>query len=97
MNYKQSTTLNPVIDADKGVNYTVSYESSNPRVATVDENGKVTDTKLGCGSATITCTVTDEHGNTVQDTCTVKVSCNFCQWLLSFIQWLINDIIFDLC
>ena len=82
LNYKKSATLNPTITADVGVKYTVKYESSNPKVATVDQNGKVTATKRGSGSATITCTVTDEYGNVVKDTCKVDVKLSFGQWLI---------------
>ncbi len=34
------------------------------------------------GTATITCTVTDSNGNTVQDTCKVTVKYSFGQWLI---------------
>ena len=80
LDYKSSTTLNPQISADAGVKYTVSYSSSNPSVASVDANGKIT-TK-DTGSATITVTVTDEFGNTVSDTCNVEVKYNWWQWIL---------------
>lgn len=85
LNYKKSTTLKPQIDADNGVKYTVKYSSSNTKVATVDKNGKVTATKRGSGSATITCTVTDEYGNTVTDTCKVSVKLSFGQILITYI------------
>ena len=85
LNYKKSTTLKPQIDADNGVKYTVKYSSSNTKVATVDKNGKVTATKRGSGSATITCTVTDEYGNTVTDTCKVSVKLSFSQILITYI------------
>ncbi len=80
LNYKKSTTLNPTIKADEGAEYTVKYESSNPKVASVDKNGKVTALKKG--TAKITCTVTDSNGNTVSDICTVTVKYNFGQWLI---------------
>ena len=80
MNYKKTATLNTVIGVDEGVNYTVEYSSSNPSVAKVDENGNVYGAKKG--SAEITVTVTDEYGNTVTDTCNVKVKYSFGQWLL---------------
>ena len=80
LDYKSSTTLNPQISADAGVKYTVAYSSSNPSVASVDANGKIT-TK-DTGSATITVTVTDEFGNTVSDTCNVEVKYNWWQWIL---------------
>ena len=83
LNYKKSTTLKPTIKADEGAKYTVKYSSSNTKVATVDENGKVYAAKKG--SATITCTVTDSNGNTVQDTCKVTVKYSFGQWLIKIL------------
>ena len=80
LDYKSSTTLNPQISVDVGVKYTVTYSSSNPSVASVDANGKVSTGKTG--SATITVTVTDEYGNTVSDTCNVEVKYNWWQWIL---------------
>ncbi len=83
LNYKKATTVHPIITADEGAEYIVKYESSNPKVATVDENGKVYAAKRG--EATITCTVTDSYGNTVSDTCKVTVNYTFWQWLIKII------------
>lgn len=83
LNYKKSTTLKPTIKADEGAKYTVKYSSSNTKVATVDENGKVYAAKKG--NATITCTVIDSNGNTVQDTCKVTVKYSFGQWLIKIL------------
>ena len=83
LNYKKSTTLKPKITADEGAEYTVKFSSSNTKVATVDNNGKVYAAKKG--SATITCTVTDSNGNTVTDTCNVKVKLSFGQILITYI------------
>ena len=83
MNYKKSANLSPEIFADEGAKYTVKYESSNPKVAAVDKNGKVTALKKG--SAKITCTVTDSNGNTVSDTCNVTVKYSFGQWLIKIL------------
>ena len=83
LNYKKSTTITPSITADEGAKYTVKYSSSNTKVATVDDNGKVYAAKKG--SATITCTVTDSKGNTVQDTCKVTVKYSFGQWLIKIL------------
>lgn len=82
LNYKKSTTLKPTIKADDGAKYKVEYSTSNAKVATVDENGKVTATKRGSGTATITCTVTDSNGNVVKDTCKVNVSLTWWQWII---------------
>ena len=83
LNYKKATTIHPAITADEGAEYNVKYESSDPKVATVDENGKVYAAKRG--EATITCTVTDSYGNTVSDTCKVTVNYSFRQWLIKII------------
>lgn len=83
LNYKKSATIKPTIKADEGAKYTVKYSSSNTKVATVDENGKVYAAKKG--SATITCTVTDSNGNTVYDTCKVTVKYSFGQWLIKIL------------
>ena len=80
LNYKKSTTIKPTIKADDGAEYTVEYSSSNTKVATVDNNGKVYGAKKG--SATITCTVTDSNGNVATDTCKVTVGYSFGQWLI---------------
>ena len=80
VNWKSSVTLKPNIDADDGVKTTVTYSSSDPSVATVNDKGEVYGAKRG--TATITCTVTDEAGNTVRDTCKVTVKYTFLQWLI---------------
>ncbi len=82
LNYKKSATLKPTIKADDGAKYKVEYSTSNAKVATVDKNGKVTATKRGSGTATITCTVTDSNGNVVKDTCKVNVSLTWWQWII---------------
>ena len=83
LNYKASATIKPTIKADDGVKYTVKYSSSNTKVATVDKNGKVYAAKRG--TATITCTVTDSDGNTVQDTCKVTVKYTWWQWIIKIV------------
>ena len=83
LNYKKSTTIKPTIKADDGAKYTAKYSSSNTKVATVDENGKVYGAKKG--SATITCTVTDSNGNTVTDTCKVTVKYTWWQWIIKIV------------
>mgnify|MGYP004455117617 CR=1 FL=1 len=85
LNYKKSTTLKPTIKADEGAKYKVEYSTSNAKVATVDKNGKVTATKRGSGTATITCTVTDSNGNVVKDTCKVSVKLSFGQILIVYV------------
>lgn len=85
LNYKKSATLKPTIKADDGAKYKVEYSTSNAKVATVDKNGKVTATKRGSGTATITCTVTDSNGNVVKDTCKVSVKLSFGQILIVYV------------
>lgn len=80
LTYKSSGTLIPRISADSGARYTVAYVSSNPSVASVDANGKISTGKTG--SATITVTVTDEYGNVVTDSCEVNVSYSWWQWII---------------
>lgn len=80
MNYKSSATIAPTIKADAGVDYTVSYRSSDNSVVQVDATGKVTAT--GKGNTTITVTVTDENGNVVTDTCDVSVKYTWWQWII---------------
>ena len=80
VNYKSTYMLSPEITADKGAKYTVKYSSSNTKVATVDENGKIYGAKKG--NATITCTVTDSYGNVVTDKCNVNVDYSGAQWFI---------------
>ena len=80
VNYKSTYMLSPEITADKGAKYTVKYSSSNTKVATVDENGKIYGAKKG--NATITCTVTDSYGNVVTDKCNVNVDYSGSQWFI---------------
>lgn len=83
INYKKSAALKPQITSDQGVKYTVKYESSNPKAATVDKDGNVYGAKKG--TADIEVTVTDENGNTVTDTCKVTVKYTFGQWLIKIL------------
>ena len=90
LNSRASAALKVTIDADDDVkkDCRVKYESSAPKVATVDANGKVTGHKRG--TATITCTVTDPAGNPVKDpsgsvvknTCRVTVNYTPLQWVI---------------
>lgn len=82
INYKSSATLSPVITADDGAEYTVTYSSDSKNV-TVDENGKIYGAKKG--SANITVTVTDTNGNVVTGTCKVTVEYAWWQWLIKIV------------
>ena len=79
LNYKGSVRVEPDIKLED-VAYTVEYSSSDPSVVTVDEDGYVTTT--GIGEAEITVKITDEYGNVVENTCKVKVSYTWWQWIL---------------
>ena len=85
LNYKSSASLSTKIEADKGAKYTVKYSSSNEKIAVVDQNGKVTATKRGSGSASITCEVVDNNGVVVTDTCKVNVSLSFGQKIIVYL------------
>jgi len=78
--YKKPAKIVPEIKSSIGLEYTTTYTSSNPNVVTIDKDGNITTHKKG--SATITCTVTDEYGNVVKDTCNVNVTFSFGQWLI---------------
>ena len=78
--HKDSATITPSIKVDSGVKYSVRYSSSSPSVASVDANGNISTGERG--EATITVTVTDEYGNTVKDTCKVKVEYKWWQWII---------------
>ena len=80
LNYKSSAKINPQISIADGTKYTIKYESSNPKVASVDNNGSIYAGKKG--TADIKVTVTDENGSTVTDTCKVTVKYSFAQWLI---------------
>ncbi|MBQ8651962.1 MAG: Ig-like domain-containing protein [Alistipes sp.] len=62
-------TLQATILPEDANNKTLSWSSSSPTIATVDENGMIT--AIAAGTATITATATDESGITA--TCKVTV------------------------
>lgn len=67
---KKSYTLNPVVGPEDAANKAVIFESSDSKVATVDNYGKIT--AVGKGTATITCTPVDK--GEASATCTVNVT-----------------------
>ena len=77
INYKSTAKLDATVN--KGSVKTVNWKSSNPAVATVDNNGNVTAT--GKGTATITAATTD--GRYSAD-CSVKVSYSFIQIIIIY-------------
>ena len=69
--WKKTVTFSPVIVSDTE-NYTVSFISDDPSVATVDENGIVTGVRFG--STDVRCIVTDRGGYThTSEPCRVTV------------------------
>lgn len=80
INYKSTVQLKPVISADEDVRYSVRYESAYDKIVKVDAAGNVTGTKRG--TSTVTCTVTDQYGTAVTDTCKVTVKYTAWQWLI---------------
>ena len=56
----QSTTLSATVTPSNAANKALQWSSTNPSVATVDQNGKVTTVKAG--TATINATATDGSG-----------------------------------
>ncbi|MBP9989518.1 MAG: Ig-like domain-containing protein, partial [Ruminococcus sp.] len=83
VNYKDTIKITPKIEADSNSNYTIKFKSSNNKIVTVDNNGNVYAAKKG--NATITCTVTDEYGNQVSDTCNVTVGYTWWQWIIKIV------------
>lgn len=83
--YKDSYKIAPKVEVKGDVDYTATYTSSNPDVVTVDKNGIVSTNYRG--TATITCTVTDEFGNEVEDTCIVEVKLRWWQWIIWILLW----------
>lgn len=80
MYYKKKYKIVPEITADEGAVYSVSFSSSDPKIAKVDSDGTVTAVKRG--TATITATVLDSKGNAVKDTCKVTVKFTTAQCLI---------------
>ncbi len=68
LNINASETLTATILPANATNKKVTWESSNPKVATVSINGQVK--AVGPGTATISCIAAD--GSKVRATCTVK-------------------------
>lgn len=80
VNYMDIKNVASKITVDDGVGYTVVYTSSDTSVVTIDSFG--TFNAVAKGTATVTCTVTDEYGNVATDTCEITVNYSFGQWLI---------------
>lgn len=83
LNYKSTAMLSPAVSISPDYKYKLTYESSDPSVATVDENGNITAKKTG--TATITCRAVDENGYSAIDTCTVTVEYSIIQWIINIL------------
>ena len=79
LNARESKVIETAVE-DNGAEYTLAYKSSDEKVATVDQNGKVTAHKRG--EAKITVTATDANGTVREAVCTVTVNYTFVQWLI---------------
>ena len=66
----ETGTLTATVEPNNASNKSVTWESSNTSVATVDATGKVT--AIGAGTATITATAADGSGKTAACTVTVE-------------------------
>ena len=78
--YKKDGKLQPVVTTDEGVKYTLAYSGFDSSIISVDANGKATALKKG--TTTVTVTVTDENGNTVESKCIVTVKYAWWQVLI---------------
>ncbi|MGN0634916.1 MAG: DUF6273 domain-containing protein [Acutalibacteraceae bacterium] len=80
--YKKTMTLAPTVQTDGDVQYTLTYSSSNPKIAEVDENGNITTRKSGTVTVTVTAVNSADSSDTVETTCTVTVKYAWWQWLI---------------
>lgn len=78
--FRSTATIVPQISPSGAKRSKTEFVSSAPKIATVDADGTVHGAKRG--KATITCTVTDEAGNTLKASCTVTVKYTTVQWLI---------------
>ena len=75
-------TLAPTVQTDGDVQYTLTYSSSNPKIAEVDRNGSITTRRSGTVTVTVTATNNADPADTVETTCTVTVKYAWWQWLI---------------
>ena len=80
MYYKGTDVVSTDVKEIDGIGYDVEYSSSDEKVVTVDNDGKIT--AVGRGTAQIICKVTDEYGNVTKDTCNVEVKFQWWQWMI---------------
>ena len=80
LRYKAVGTITPLVTADDGVQYTVTYGGFDEKIVSVDKDGNVT--ALKNGATTVTVTAEDEYGNTAECTCKVTVTYTWLQILI---------------
>ena len=86
--YHKTVTLTPSIGTN-AISYTVRFESEDPAVAAVDENGTVTGLKWG--ETDVRCIVTDASGcEHSSEPCRVSVRSNLLLWLTRLIAFFKN-------
>ncbi|MCL2508219.1 MAG: Ig-like domain-containing protein [Oscillospiraceae bacterium] len=86
LNYKDAATLEAKVTPDHATNKKVTWKSDNVKIATVDENGKVT--AVGAGTAKIT--ATSAADSTKKAECTVTVKMQWWQYIVSFFAMLLG-------
>lgn len=80
LNYKDTATISPEIEATYGTIKTIEYSSSSSAVASINSTGVLTAHKPG--SAVITVIATDKNGFQAKDTFTVTVKYTWWQWMI---------------
>ena len=89
---KGTIKIEPKLEIIGEPKYTVTYKSSDEKIATVNEKGEVTG--VAVGKAVITITVKDDAGKTVEDTVNVKVTYTLIQWILVAVEAIISGSVF---
>ena len=87
MNKDDKLLLEPVVNTIGNIDYTITYESKNEDIATIDADGNVV--AVNRGTTQIVCTVTDSNGIITTTICNVEVKFTIIQW----ITWFIVDIL----
>lgn len=84
--FRKSVTLSPEIETN-AINYTVTFVSDNPKIASVDSNGSIKGMRFG--ETNVRCIVTDASGcEHISAPCKVQVQSLFRQWLTRLVMFL---------
>lgn len=78
--YTWDFNINKYLRLNEDLEYEITYKSSDPSVATVDEDGYIT--TVGRGTTLITSTIVYENGETEVQLNNVEVVYNWWQWLI---------------